>query len=176
MATFFISDTHFGDHRVIWMYKRPFATVSEMDAAMIEKWNAVVGEYDEIWHLGDFAVRYSADRISALLRRLNGTKHLIVGNNDPAATIEAPEWESVQHYRELTVDSVSLVLCHYAFRSWNGMYRGRLNLHGHSHGRLASMKGQYDVGADVFGFAPVTVTQIVQSRQPRRSNKSRTNP
>ena len=167
MTTFFISDTHFGDHRVIWMYKRPFATVPDMDAAMIGHWNAVVGEDDEVWHLGDFAVRYSADRTSALLRRLNGRKHLIVGNNDPATTTEAPEWASVQHYRELTVDGVPLVLCHYAFRSWNGMYRGRLNLHGHSHGRLKPLPRQIDVGADVWGFRPVRLAELATPRRRR---------
>ncbi len=171
MAVFFTSDTHFGDHRVLWMYGRPFATVAAMDAAMVENWNAVVGEADEVWHLGDVAVRHSAERTSELLRRLNGRKHLIIGNNDPATTLQAPEWASVQHYREITVDGVPLVLCHYAFRSWNGMYRGRLNLHGHSHGRLAPMKGQYDAGVDVFAFAPVTVAHIIQSRPPKRGRK-----
>lgn len=172
MTTFFTSDTHFGDHRVIWMYKRPFATVPEMDAALAANWNAVVGEDDEVWHLGDFAVRYDAERTSALLDRLNGTKHLVVGNNDPATTTEAPAWASVQHYREITVDRIPLVLCHYAFRSWNGMYRGCVNLHGHSHGRLAPMKGQYDAGVDVFPFAPVTLEQILRSRPAKRSRNT----
>ncbi|WP_142848190.1 metallophosphoesterase family protein [Telmatospirillum sp. J64-1] len=171
MATYFTSDTHFGDHRTLFMYRRPFGSVAEMDAAMVERWNTVVGPEDEVWHLGDFAVRYSAERTSDLLRRLNGIKHLVVGNNDPATTTEAREWESVQHYRELVVDDVPVVLCHYAFRSWNGMYRGRLNLHGHSHGRLSSLKGQYDVGVDVFAFTPVTMAEIVASRPPKRRAK-----
>ena len=51
MAVFFFSDTHFGDHRVLNLYPRPFGSVGEMDAAMIERWNAVVGPEDEVWHL-----------------------------------------------------------------------------------------------------------------------------
>ena len=35
---------------------------------------------------------------------------------------------------EITADGVSLVLCHYPFRSWRGMAKGWLNLHGHCHG------------------------------------------
>jgi hypothetical protein len=45
-----------------------------------------------VWHLGDFAYRATADAVSALLRRLNGSKHLIAGNNDGPATLAAPEW------------------------------------------------------------------------------------
>jgi len=26
-----------------------------MDAAITERWNAIVGAEDEVWHLGDFA-------------------------------------------------------------------------------------------------------------------------
>ena len=80
MATFFTSDTHFGDHRVLNLYPRPFGGVAEMDAALVERWNAVVGPQDEIWHLGDFAM--TARGAEAVLARLNGRKHLVTGNND----------------------------------------------------------------------------------------------
>src|SRR5437762_1867527 len=55
MTVFFISDTHFGDHRVLNLYPRPFPSVAAMDEGMIERWNEVVGPDDEVWHLGDFA-------------------------------------------------------------------------------------------------------------------------
>jgi calcineurin-like phosphoesterase family protein len=40
------------------------------------------------------------------------------------------------------------------------MDRGALNLHGHSHGRLAPLPRQVDVGVDVFEFRPVTLAEI----------------
>jgi calcineurin-like phosphoesterase family protein len=158
MATFFTSDTHFGDHRVLNLYPRPFASLGEMDEEMIARWNVVVGEADEVWHLGDFArtARQAAD----LLGRLKGVKHLVVGNNDPA-TVAALGWASVAPYVELTVEGVALVLCHYPFRSWNGMHRGAVNLHGHSHGRLKPMPRQFDVGVDVRGFSPVGLEALL---------------
>jgi len=55
MTIFFTADTHFGDHRVLNISKRPFGSVAEMDAAMIARWNSVVASQDEVWHLGDFA-------------------------------------------------------------------------------------------------------------------------
>jgi calcineurin-like phosphoesterase family protein len=40
------------------------------------------------------------------------------------------------------------------------MGRGAINLHGHSHGRLAPLPRQVDVGVDVFDFRPVTLVDI----------------
>ncbi|MEH3123507.1 MAG: metallophosphoesterase family protein [Sphingomonas phyllosphaerae] len=159
MTVFFTADTHFGDHRTINIHKRPFASVAEMDAELIGRWNAVVGVEDVVWHLGDVA-RRPAD-VAALLAQLNGTKHLLRGNNDPDATGTAPGWASVGDYAEIEVEGRPLVLGHYAFRSWNRQHKGALNLHGHSHGRLTPMPRQFDVGVDVRGFRPVTLAQLL---------------
>jgi calcineurin-like phosphoesterase family protein len=110
MAIFFTSDTHFGDHRTLNIHKRPFASVTEMDEALIGGWNAAVSEKDEVWHLGDFA-RKLAD-VPGLLSRLNGRKHLIRGNNDSPGIGDVSGWESVADYREMEEGGHLLVLCH----------------------------------------------------------------
>jgi calcineurin-like phosphoesterase family protein len=162
MTVFFTADTHFGHGGALGFYRRPFASVAEMDAAMIERWNWTVGPNDTIWHLGDFAIRRSADQVAALLDRLNGTKHLVTGNNDPDATTGQPGWTSMQPYAEMTVDGTLLVLCHYAFRTWRDMGKGSINLHGHSHGRLKPLPRQIDVGVDAWDFAPVPLDRLRQ--------------
>jgi calcineurin-like phosphoesterase family protein len=159
MGRFFTADTHFGDHRTINIQRRAFENVAAMDQSLIERWNAAVGVDDEVWHLGDVA-RRPAD-VAPLLAQLNGTKHLVRGNNDPDATLAAEGWASVQDYVELEEDGHKLVLCHYPFRSWNAQGRGAINLHGHSHGRLKPMPRQYDVGVDARDFAPVTLQQLI---------------
>jgi calcineurin-like phosphoesterase family protein len=159
VTTFFTSDSHFGDHRTINIWKRPFASVAEMDRVLEDAWNAAVASDDEVWHLGDFA-RKPAD-VPALLARLNGTKHLIRGNNDPPATLAAPGWASVADYAEIEVEGVRLVLCHYPFRTWNGQHRRALNLHGHSHGRLKPLPRQHDVGVDVWNWRPVGLESLL---------------
>lgn len=159
MGRFFTADTHFGDHRTINIQRRAFENVAAMDQSLIERWNAAVGVDDEVWHLGDVA-RRPAD-VAPLLARLNGTKHLVRGNNDPDATLAAEGWASVQDYVELEEDGRKLVLCHYPFRSWNAQGRGAINLHGHSHGRLKPMPRQYDVGVDARDFTPVTLQQLI---------------
>ena len=114
---------------------------------------------------GDFALGPGPVRVAELVGSLHGEKHLLIGNNDDAATIAASGWASVGHYAELTVDGRPLVLCHYAFRTWNDMGRGALNLHGHSHGKLTPIPKQYDVGVDAQDFRPVTLPQILVSRR-----------
>jgi calcineurin-like phosphoesterase family protein len=160
VTVFFTADTHFGDHRVLNISKRPFSSVDEMDAAMTQRWNAIVGAEDEVWHLGDFARN---GKIAAkIFPLLNGRKHLIVGNNDTPAVLNL-NWMSVQSYAEITVDSAPLVLCHYPFRTWNGIGKGVINLHGHSHGRLKPIKRQLDVGVDVRDFRPVTFAALTNA-------------
>jgi calcineurin-like phosphoesterase family protein len=165
--TWFTADTHFGHGGAMGRFKRPFRSVREMDDALVARWNEVVGVDDEIWHLGDFAVGASADRISELLRQLKGRKHLVSGNNDHATTLTAQEWQSVAPYASIEVEGTRLILCHYAFRTWDGMYKGTYNLHGHSHGKLAPMTRQVDVGVDVWEFRPIDIATIVNRRRRR---------
>ncbi len=164
MTTFFTADTHFGHGGARALHRRPFASTAEMDAAMIERWNATIGPEDEVWHLGDVAIGPKPAALAALLARLHGRKHLVTGNNDGSATLAWPGWASVQPYAELALEGHNLVLCHYAFRTWRNMHRGWINLHGHSHGRLKPLPRQADAGVDAWDFRPVTLAEILARR------------
>jgi calcineurin-like phosphoesterase family protein len=168
------SDTHFGDLRVLRFDHRPFATLDAHDEAVVARWNEVVGPDDEVWHLGDFALGPSPERSAELLASLNGTKHLIIGNNDDEATLSLTGWASIRHYAEFQIDGRMVVLCHYPFRTWNGIGRGVINLHGHSHGRLKPITRQYDVGVDVWDFRPVPLSTVLgrRRRSPRAAGRA----
>lgn len=165
MAIYFTSDTHFGHAGALSRFRRPFASVAEMDAAMVARWRETINADDDVWHLGDFAIRRTGAEMAALLASLPGRKHLVAGNNDGQATRALEGWASVQDYAELDGDGFKLVLCHYAFRTWNGMYKGAINLHGHSHGQLKPLPRQIDVGVDVWDFRPVTLAQLRAKRR-----------
>jgi calcineurin-like phosphoesterase family protein len=174
MAVWFTADHHFGHGGARGLFRRPFASTAAMDQALVERWNQRVGAADVVWHLGDFAVRQPAARIASLLATLAGTKHLIRGNNDDTATTGQPGWASVHDYVELEEDGSFLVLCHYPLRSWHRMQRGALNLHGHSHARLAPLTRQVDVGVDAFEFRPVGLAEIralLARRRRRRADE-----
>ena len=154
MKTFFTSDSHFGHKNIIKHCNRPFASVEVMDEDLMARWNAVVSPEDTVYHLGDFSL-LSANKVSALLSRLHGTKHLIVGNHD-----------TVQGVAQINLEGYKIVLCHYPMREWPGMWRGALHLYGHVHGNMQPLPGSMDMCADVWGGNPVTLGQILKAMGP----------
>ena len=78
---FFTSDTHFNHTNIIQYCQRPFKSTDEMNEAMIDNWNSVVGEDDTMFHLGDFCLG-GAEEWNKILNRLNGRIYLILGNHD----------------------------------------------------------------------------------------------
>jgi len=49
------------------------------------------------------------------------------------------------------------------------MNKGWINLHGHSHGRLKPLPRQFDVGVEVWNFAPVPLADLL--RRMRQSDE-----
>lgn len=158
----FTSDSHFGHCGIINICQRPFHDVRDMEDALISNWNAIVGEQDIIWHLGDFAHHCDWPRLCAIFDRLRGQKFLILGNHDDDATRALPWQAPPAPMAEIVVDKTRLVLCHYAMRDWPGRHRGAINLFGHAHGRLPGTSQSADVGVDAWGFCPVSLAQIQQ--------------
>ena len=54
---FFTADHHFGHANIIRHCSRPFHSVEEMDGALLERWNAAVGQQDTVYILGDLFFR-----------------------------------------------------------------------------------------------------------------------
>lgn len=162
VTVWFTSDHHFGHANIIPLCGRPFADAAEMDETMIERWNAVVGTQDEVWHLGDFAHRCGPNRIAEIFGRLRGRAiHLVRGNHDRRYTLALP-WSSIQDYAELVVDHRMLILFHYSLRVWNRSHFGSLSLYGHSHGTLPGTAASCDVGVDVWDFRPASLDEIIR--------------
>jgi calcineurin-like phosphoesterase family protein len=160
MKTFFTSDTHFGHSRVIELCKRPFADATAMDEAMILAWNIRVGPNDVVWHVGDFAMGRD-EKIEATFHRLNGVKHLVIGNNDEdnEAILTLP-WASVSQIAKTIINGQRITMCHYPMKSWPHARKGAIHLFGHMHGRLRRTKRSLDVGTDCWSFQPVTLDKI----------------
>lgn len=163
MTIWFTSDHHFGHARIIEMAKRPFSSVEEMDEEMIRRWNAVVSRGDLVYHLGDFAFAEH----DPYLNRLNGQKHLILGNHDHSNRWKkARGWQTVDELRHIKHEGEAppIVLCHYGLRVWNRSHYGALHFYGHSHGSLPGDHQSCDVGVDCWGFKPVTLDEIKMGR------------
>lgn len=81
MTTWFTSDLHFGHARVIEYSNRPFRNVDEMDAALIDNWNAFVQSGDQVHVVGDFSF-HKPERTLSILSSLQGQIGLVLGNHD----------------------------------------------------------------------------------------------
>lgn len=160
MAVFFTADTHFGHSGIIKLANRPYRSVADMDAAMVDNWNEVVGPEDIVYHLGDFAFKGSK-AAAKYLALLNGRIVLLQGNHDTENTGKLERWEGRHDLLEITVDKTRVVLCHYPLLEWPGAFRGAVHLHGHTHGRVPPNRLRCDVGVDVWAFRPVTLPEIL---------------
>lgn len=84
----FTADQHFGhesitrqDGEIESGWKRDFSNASEMDEALIARWNEVVGKTDTVYHLGDFTLnrgKYAATYLASL----NGNIKFVPGGHD----------------------------------------------------------------------------------------------
>lgn len=163
MKTFFTSDTHFGHANIIKYTNRPFASVWQMDEALINNWNGVVRRDDVVYHLGDLSF-CSPRRTEEILSRLNGRIHMVKGNHDKRLHEFSTRFESISDFREIYVQDESadrgaqkIVLCHYAMKVWNKRHWGAWQLYGHSHGSLPEDPDarSCDVGVDCWNYTPV---------------------
>lgn len=140
---YYIADTHFF-HAALneKMDRRGFGSVEEMNEYMIGQWNKKVRKKDEVVILGDFSFG-GVEETTALLDRLQGKLHLILGNHDHVMThkrMDVSRFQWIKHYAELSDNGRKVVLCHYPITCYNGQYQldkeGRPKtymLYGHVH-------------------------------------------
>lgn len=174
---FFTGDSHFG-HRFLALergfIKSADGTLDEvskedvrkgieaMDEALIKAWNEVVPKNGIVYHLGDFSFHRKGETLG-LIDRLNGRIRLLRGNHDKIVKGEVlKKFEWVKNYYEAKgPGGVKIVMCHYAFLTWNKSHYLSWNLHGHSHGSLLPRDAkQLDVGVDTNDLKPYTELEV----------------
>jgi len=144
---FFTSDFHLFHKNVLKFDNRPFSGVNEMHIEIEKGWNKVVKQNDIVIYLGDLSFARNEDKssVQAMLNRLNGTIHFVMGNHDKLDDIKKiSRFQSVQDYLEVRVKHVldyneveTLFCCmHYPIYSWNKSHHGSWLVHGHCHMNL----------------------------------------
>jgi calcineurin-like phosphoesterase family protein len=158
MRTFYTGDEHHG--HALLQQMRGFASIRDMEEALVANHNGVVQKNDRVIHIGDFAYRGDAKRTRAIFSRLNGSHFLVIGNHDDAETLRLP-WAAQPSQMLLLKDGDQrLCLMHYAMRVWPGYHRGVIHLYGHSHNRIPADDRSCDVGVDAWNLMPVALAQI----------------
>ncbi|WFG74070.1 hypothetical protein QE321_gp014 [Pseudomonas phage SPA01] len=155
MSVFFSSDLHFFHKNVIEYCNRPW-TFEEQTEELISRWNSRVGRVDEVYHLGDFAFagKNKLQPVLDIIKQLNGRITFLKGNHCDSrlwkliADSNLSHVEDIRDYKEIRIDGVKIVMCHYPFETWNTAHHGAWHLHGHTHGSLPSKGKRLDVGID----------------------------
>lgn len=165
--TFFTSDLHFDHANIIKYCNRPFSSINHMNTVLVNEWNRVVKEGDNVFICGDFCFG-SKQRWRDLLNMLNGNKYLIIGNHDkeiPANTFAGvKDRMNIKVYDSEIDDIQEIILDHYPMLTWKNSHRGSWNLFGHVHSInnsfLTPSNNQYDVGVDNNNFAPISYLDV----------------
>ncbi len=162
---YFTSDLHFFCKRNQVVGKRQFDTTQERNEFLIEQWNSVVCNEDEVYMLGDISDG-SAKDTEKLLKRLKGKKYLITGNNEKYINDEGFDrsiYVWIKDYYELLELDTKFVLFHFPIEVWSGYGKDRIHLHGHMHSPKAINKEirRYDVGVDAHDGKPASIEHIM---------------
>ena len=167
---YYISDLHFYHTNILKMCNRPFENIEEMNAKLIENWNKKVAEEDTIYFLGDFSFKSNQSKADEILKQLNGKKYFIKGNHDKRTWLERVKEnkliEDYFDYKEIDDNGRMVVLCHYPFHSWNGLYHGSYHLYGHVHAKTVEneewQKNRFNVSCEVLEYEPKTLDEIIK--------------
>lgn len=143
---------------------RPFDTLEQMNDAIVDGINSVLGPNDIAFCLGDWSFG-GYEQIYEFRKRLHVLEvHLIYGNHDEAiekSFFYQSLFTSVSHYQELKIDGQSMVLSHYPMRVWNKSHKGWWQLYGHCHGSLPDQGGkQLDVAIEKHNYRPWTMVEL----------------
>lgn len=157
---YFTSDEHYDHFNIIAYCKRPFHSVTEMQSALIDRHNSIVKTEDIVIHAGDFC--FQEQTAKKIIPLLNGKHIFIRGSHDSWLHRKAVQiWEK-------KIENILVVVCHYSMRTWPKSHYNSWQLYGHSHGRLAPMGKQHDIGVDNNNFFPVSFEKLkmIMEQQP----------
>jgi len=180
------SDLHLGHARINELAGRPFASVDEMNAAIVERWNATVSPRDTVYVLGDVCMGDLRESL-ALAAQLQGRKRLVPGNHDRVSSlyrgspVKKAEWrqlylnagfEVLSEELRAGIGDASVKVSHFPYdgdshdedryKSSRPIDDGGWLLHGHVHEAWKVRGRQINVGCDVWNFTPVSEEQLME--------------
>ena len=183
---YYISDTHFGHENIIKHDAkggaRAFSSIKEHDDLIINNWNKVVTNQDEIYILGDFSWLYARET-EEIIKKLNGSKFLIKGNHDRWCKDGACKrlFQGIYDYKMIQDGDKNVVLSHYPILFYQNQHRNSIHLYGHVHCSREENLFQdacrhivettdipmntYNVGCmiDYINYTPRTLEEIISS-------------
>ena len=183
MSKIFVSsDYHFNHDREFLWKARGFNSVDEMNEAIIANHNSVITDEDDIYILGDICLGGGApgitDKNQALIERLNGRIHVILGNHDTPArqkmymmckNVVDVKYADMIHYR-----GYHFYLSHFPTITSNlekeTLKQCTICLFGHTHQNnnfFMDMPFMYHVGVDSHNCTPVLLDDAIEDMKAK---------
>lgn len=173
---FVCSDLHLSHDRAFVWGARGFNSVKEMNEAIIERFNSVVSPEDDVYICGDLCLG-GADSLEAnraMLERLNGKLHIILGNHDSPTRIkmyselhniaEPPVYVTMLHYR-----GYHFYLSHFPTLTANlekeTLKQCTINISGHTHSKdpfYQDIPFMYNCAMDAHNCYPVLLDDAIE--------------
>lgn len=180
--TFVIADTHFGHENMRKLRVKAgiggfnCQNTEEMNEMLIDNWNSVVDENDNVVVIGDFVWRPAI--FDSIFRALHGRKYLVAGNHDYSAARAYKGWVKVEDIMRLKVglednapkkERVYVYCCHYPIRNWNRMYHGSFFIYGHTHADDMRDRREFNAGVDmsIDPYRPRRLSDVLGAMQNR---------
>lgn len=181
MIDYFWSDPHFGHANVIQYSSRPFGCVEEMNAILVDNYNAAVQPGDTCLWVGDCFL-CSFDVAAGFMRRLNGRKILVLGNHDRSALrMSDLGFDVVTNALTLRIAGQPVRVSHLPYRgmdsrepkrsdddkekvgslpTWERRGAAEWLLHGHTHSKKRQQGQAIHVGVDAWDYRPASIAEI----------------
>jgi len=183
MSKIFVSsDYHFNhDREFIWK-ARGFNSVDEMNEAIITNHNSVVGPEDDVYILGDICLGGGVPGITAknqaLIERLNGRIHIILGNHDTPTRQEmyalCKNVYSIKYADMFCYHGYHFYLSHFPTITSNlekeTLKQCTICLFGHTHQNnnfFMDMPFMYHVGVDSHNCIPVLLDDAIEDMKTK---------
>lgn len=178
IMTYFTSDLHLGHKSIIKDCNRPFNSVEEMNETLINNFNKIVKENDTVYIVGDLFFEQK-NNFEKTLQRLNGKKHLIIGNHDRDWMKQCDckkYFESIQNMINTEIDNTLITLCHYPMMTWYKQDSGSYMVYGHIHNNkndyffpmLRKLQNALNAGVDVNNYRPVSIDELIENNKKFR--------
>jgi calcineurin-like phosphoesterase family protein len=142
-----------------------FTNVAEMNAHILERWNARVKTGDIGYWLGDM-VMADLPGFAKLWPKFNGSKRLVLGNHDdPVFMASGGFFKKISTERKF--GEYGLIFSHRPLHESGLELNGQtlLNVHGHIHEKTSPPGPFRNVSVEAMDYDPIEIEQLIAERE-----------